>query len=105
MFESHEKYTSHLTCQWATTGLQFYVKIRQAGTDTPLEIEDRRKRWPVLVLLRDFRMRLLSRIRKGMMETRMVTAAYMTLCGVIHIRVYATFKDILRRVRISQWLT
>jgi hypothetical protein len=42
MFESHEKYTSHLACQGATTGLQFYVKVRQASTDTPLEIEDSR---------------------------------------------------------------
>jgi hypothetical protein len=50
-------------------------------------------------------MRLLSRIRKEIMETRMVTAAYMTLRGVIHVRVYAAFKDILRRVRISQGLT
>jgi hypothetical protein len=35
----------------------------------------------------------------------MATAAYMTLCGVIHIRVYATFKNILRRVRMSLGLT
>ena len=100
VFESHEKYTSHLTCRGATTGLQFYVKIRQACTDTPLEIEDRRKRRPVLLLLRDFRMRLLSSIRQGI-ETRMATASYMTLRGVIHIRVYATVKNILRRVRMA----
>jgi hypothetical protein len=104
VFESHEKYTSHFTCQGATTGIQFYVKVRQASTDTPLEIVNRRKRRPVLVLLRDFRMRLLSCIRKGT-ETGMGTATYMTLCGVIHIRVYATFKYVLRRVRMSLELT
>ena len=100
MFESHEKNTSHLACQGATAGLQFYVQIRQAGTDTPLEIEDCRMRWPVFVLLRDLRMQLLSCIRKEI-ETRMAMAAYITLCGAIHIRVYATFKNILCRVRMS----
>jgi hypothetical protein len=34
------------------------------------------------------------------METQIATAAYVTLCRVVHMRVYAAFKNILRRVRM-----
>ena len=54
VFESHEKNTSHLARQRATTRFQFCVKIRQASSDTLLEIEDRRMQRPVLVPLRNF---------------------------------------------------
>ena len=40
MFESHKEYTSHLARHLAMAGLQFRVKIRQANTDTLLEVED-----------------------------------------------------------------
>ena len=83
VFEGHEKYTSHLACQGPTTGLQFYVKIRQASTDTPLEIQDRRMRRPIIVLLRDFRMRLLSCIRKEI-KTRIYGSLHGTLWGHPH---------------------
>ena len=41
VFKGHEENTSHLARQRATTRLQFRVKIRQASSDTLLEIEDR----------------------------------------------------------------
>ena len=63
VFENHEEYTSHLARQRATTTLQFCVKIHQAGPDTVLEVEDRRMQRPVLVLLRNFRVWLLSSMR------------------------------------------
>ena len=63
MLKGHEEYTSHLARQRTMTRLQFFVKIRKAGTDTLLEIEDRRMQRPVLVLLGNFRVRLLLVMR------------------------------------------
>ena len=40
-------------------------------------------------------------VKHERMEPSITTAAYVTLCGVIHMRIYATFKNILRRVRMS----
>jgi hypothetical protein len=42
MFESHPEYTGHLARHLATAGFQLRVKIRQASTDAPLEVEDAR---------------------------------------------------------------
>ena len=56
MFESHEEYTGYLARQQATTGFQFRVKIGQASTDTILEVEDDRIRWPGVVSLGNFGM-------------------------------------------------
>ena len=63
MFESHEEYTGYLACQGATTGFQLGVKIRQASTDTFLEVEDGQIRWPVLVSLGNFGMWLVLWVR------------------------------------------
>ena len=63
MFKSHKEYTGHLARQWAMTGLQFSIKIRQTSTDTPLKVENSRMRWPVLVLLRNLRVWLLLWMR------------------------------------------
>jgi len=59
MFESHPEYTGHLARHLATAGFQLRVKIHQASTDTPLEVEDGRMWWPVLFPPRNFRVWLL----------------------------------------------
>jgi hypothetical protein len=63
VLESHEEHTCHFARQWTASRLQFSKKIGQSFTHTLLKVSNGCKRRPVLVFLRNLRVRLLYCVR------------------------------------------
>ena len=56
MLEGHNQRTSNIPCQRTLAGLEFLVEVEQTLPDPISESKDGVERWPVFVLLRNFRM-------------------------------------------------